>query len=149
MPTAALFAPTVPSVILPFAPEAKVRLCPAPVMFPASMAAEDVMERLPPMVIFPKSTDPESMVSAPDVVRAALPVMLPRDQVPAVQTAADEDRARMPTSVPSAPILPRVMVPEPEVNVTLEVPRSVPRVILSLEVVLEKAPLGVVAPSVA
>ena len=42
----------------------------------------------------------------------------------------------MPTSELLLPILPSVMVPLPDVRVTLEVPRRVPRVMLSLDVVL-------------
>ena len=39
------------------------------------------------------------------------------------------------------PILPSVMEPLPDVRVTLEVPRRVPRVMLSLDVVIDRAPL--------
>jgi hypothetical protein len=89
------------------------------------------------------------MVKAPVVVRAALPEILPTYQFPAVDTALDEDKARMPTSVPSAPMLPSVIAPVPDVKVTLEVPRRVPRVMASLDVEIEKAPDGVIAPRVA
>ena len=148
VPTAAPSAPTVPSVILPFEPEAKVRLWPAPVIAAASMVEEDVIERFPPMVMLAKSTDPESMVRAPVEVRAALPVMLPRYQVPAALRATDVDNGSGPIFVPSAPMLESVIVPEPEVKVIADVPRRVPRVMLSLVVVMENAPVGVMAPRV-
>jgi len=149
VPTAVPSTPTVPRVMSPFEPEANVIFLFCPVMLPVSMVEEDVMDRCPPIAILPKSTDPALMVRAPVEVSAALPVILPRYQVPVVLTAADEDSARMPTLVPLAPMLPRVIAPVPDVKVTLEVPRSVPRVMASSDVEIEKAPDGVIAPRVA
>ena len=108
----------------------------------------EVILRCPPLMTLPKSTDPASMVSAPVEVIAAFPVMLPKYQLPAVDTAADVDRARIPTSELLVPILPSVMVPVPDVRVTLDVPSRVPRVILSSDVVIDNAPLGVIEPRV-
>ena len=76
--------------------------------------------------MFAKSTVPALMVRAPEVVRASLPVILPRYQLPAADTAADVESARIPTSAPLAPISPSVMMPSPDVRVTSEVPRRVP-----------------------
>ena len=146
VPTAVPSTPTVPKVMSPFEPEANVMFLLSPVMVPVSMVEDDVMDRCPPMVMLAKSTDPESMVKAPVVVRAALPVMLPRYHVPAADTAADEDRARIPTSALLVPILASVMVPLPDVKVRLDVPRIAPSVMLSLLVVIERASLSVRAP---
>ena len=98
IPTAALSAPTVPTVMLLSLPEASVTLKPLPVMVPVSMDELEVILRLPPLMTLPKSTEPASMVSAPVEVIAALPVMLPKYQFPAADTAADDESARMPTS---------------------------------------------------
>ena len=73
--------------------------------------------------------------------------MLPVYQLPTPFTADEEERERAPMGEPSAPILPRLMVPAPEVKLMFEEPSNVPSVILSLDVVMERAPLGVVAPS--
>ena len=51
VPTAEPSAPTVLSVILPLVPEAKVRLCGAPVTVPRSMVEVDVILRLPRMIM--------------------------------------------------------------------------------------------------
>ena len=118
-------------------------LKPLPVMVPVSIDELEVMLRCPPLMTLSKSTEPASMVSAPVVVMAAFPMVLPEYQLPAADTAADDESARMPTSELLVPILPSVMVPLPDVRVTLEVPRRVPRVMLSLDVVIDRAPLGV------
>ena len=67
-------------------------------------------------MILPKSTEPASMVRAPEDVSAALPVMLPKYQLPAADTAADVERARSPSSVEVLPISASVIVPVPEVR---------------------------------
>ena len=76
----------------------------------------EVILRLPPLMTLPKSTEPASMVRAPVDVIAASPVILPKYQLPALDTAADEERARLPTSVEFVPILASVIVPVPEVR---------------------------------
>ena len=102
--------------MLPLLPDARVTLKPPPVMVPVSIEEVDVMLRLLPLMRLPKSTEPASMVSAPVEVMLALPVMLPKYQFPAVETAADDDRARLPTSVELVPMLVSVIVPVPEVR---------------------------------
>ena len=94
IPTAAFLAPTAPTVMLLSLPEASVTLKPLPVMVPVSIDELDVMLRCPPLMTLPKSTEPASMVSAPVVVMAAFPVMLPKYQLPAEDTAADDESAR-------------------------------------------------------
>ena len=112
------------------------------------MVEVEVMLRFPPIIMLAKSIEPALTVRAPVVVRASSPVILPTYQLPAADTATPVERARLPIGVPSTPILARVMVPLPEVRVTLEVPRRVPSEMLSLDVVMERAPLGVMAPKV-
>ena len=90
-------------------------------MVPVSIDELEVMLRCPPLMTLPKSTEPASMVSAPVEVIAALTVMLPEYQLPAADTAADDESARMPISELLVPILPSVMVPLPDVRVTSEV----------------------------
>ena len=65
-------------------------LKPLPVMVPVSIDELEVMLRCPPLMTLPKSTEPPSMVSAPVVVMA-IPVMLPEYQLPAADTAADDE----------------------------------------------------------
>ena len=98
IPTAAFSAPTAPTVMLLSLPEVSVTLKPLPVMVPVSIDELEVMLRCPPLMTLPKSTEPASIVRAPVDVIEALPVMLPKYQLPAADTAADDESERIPTS---------------------------------------------------
>ena len=104
---------TAPTVMLLSLPEASVILKPLPVMVPVSIESLRDVE-CPPLMTLQSMT--ASIVSAPVVVMAAFPVMLPEYQLPVADTAADDESARMPTSELLVPILPSVMVPVPDVR---------------------------------
>jgi hypothetical protein len=130
----------------PFEPEANVMFLLSPVMVPASIVEDDVMDRCPPMMMLAKSTDPELMVRAAVEVRAASPEISPTYQFPAVDTALDDERARLPILLAFVPKLASVITPVPEVKDRLDVPRIAPRVMASSLVTTVKSPPRVKAP---
>ena len=85
------------------------------------------------------------MVSAPVEVIAALTVMLPEYQLPAADTAADDEVQD--ANIWAIGSVLKCNGATTDVRVTSEVPRG-GRVMLSLDVVIDKASLGVMAPKV-